>query len=220
MSLPDTVVRSPMVGPAALLVVVALVSALLVACGDGDQVAASPSPVPVPSPSPSRTAQPSPTPSPGIAVDQVPDDPAQIDVPYGQAVIDAFDEQMGAVARQVTEAGGTFDEDSLAQLLSLYTQRSGPDVRRNWEKYVLPRLPQAPGPPRTSVRSISSRGDGCFAVDGERDLSPLGVPPDEVATDSWTISFRLRDNGVGADNPTAWVIDQESEHGLEDACAP
>lgn len=196
---------------------------LLAACGGGPEVAASPSPADVvaspPTPTPTPTPPASPSPIPAVPIDEVPDDLADVDVVYGQAVIDALDAEMGEVARLLVAAGGEFDEDSLARLLSLYDRDSQADVQANWREYILPRLPEDPGQPVTVVESISSRGDGCFAIDGTRDLSGLGVPTDVVSPSTWTVSFLVPEAGTSATNPTAWVIDKESDEGLEDACA-
>lgn len=185
-----------------------LAGAVLVACGgSGEATEPTPSPVATASPSPSPTPAPSPSPT-TIDVAAV---PAEIDVAYAQAVMDALDAELGELARGLAAAGGeAFDEEAVVHISSLYSERVSTEARENWETHLLPELPDDPGAPVTTVHRVPTAGEDCFVLEAARDLSPLGVPEDVIPEGDWVFVLVRRGGAPDDFNPTPWVIDIEA----------
>jgi hypothetical protein len=182
-----------------------------------------------PLPTPRATPSPTPSPTPG-AVDPytVPDDPADIDEAYVQAVLDELDALDGEMfrivvrEREITEEAeallnAVYEEPARSEeldLLELELEEGFPDVRPN------------PGDRETSVQAIISVTDDCVFIAAQQDYSAVSE-----AWEGWDptrqLFLGLRHRlGIGEDeflNPTPWQVFLSRVHSVDeeppDPCA-
>ncbi len=191
----------------------ATLAAVLVACGgDGDAEVApigaddATAVEPTDPPAPEPSDEPAPEP---LAVDEVPEDLAEVDLDLAQRILDELDAATGALAERVVADGGFGSEDAEVHLRSIYTARSAADTRTIWEDVLLPEMPDDPGAPVSRVTEVVGVSGSCVVVEAERDYSALGAG-DDLAGRTWTVALTPTGAGPDEHNPTVWLIDTEA----------
>ena len=179
----------------------ALLSALLLAGGCSDGGEPPPPAATVPS-SEVPTSSTEPAPDPAV----IPDDPAEIDEEYVQAVVDELFE-VDAKATEIFVTTKTLDERALDYLEAIYTDDESLRQADVWVQ-TLARGSDTllPGPLINDVTRMIHRSTDCIYVEVEVDysqtttrdvpasLSYLGLTPKQQTDDP---------NGL---NPTAWML--------------
>lgn len=188
-------------------------AAAFVACGSNGDAEVTPiesddatavEPTDAPAQDPSDESAPGP-----LAVDEVPEDLAEVDVDLAQRIVDELDAATGALADQVAADGGFSSEAAEVHLRSIYTARSAAETRTIWEEVLLPGMPDDPGAPVSRVTEVVGSSGACVVVEAERDYSALGAG-DDLAERTWTLALTPTGDGPNERNVTVWLIDTEA----------
>ena len=179
----------------------ALLSALLLAGGcsnDGEQ---PPPAATVPSEVTTSSTAPA-TPDPAV----IPDDPAEIDEEYVQAVVaELF--AVDAKATEIFVTTKTLDERAIEYLEAIYTEEEAERQVDHWFQDLAHRSDELlTGALRNKVTRVIDVGDDCVYAEVETDYSQVSTRKAPPAHNYLGLTPKVDGDDPEGLNPTAWVL--------------
>ncbi|HEV2767871.1 MAG TPA: hypothetical protein VGV63_09240 [Acidimicrobiales bacterium] len=179
----------------------ALLSALLLAGGCSDDGEQPPPAATVPSEVTTSTTAPA-APDPAV----IPDDLAEIDEEYVQAVVDELF-AVDAKATGIFLTTKTLDERAIEYLQAIYTEEELDRQVDHWFQDLAHRSDELlPGALRNRVTRVIQVGDDCVYVEVETDYSQVSTRKVPPAHNYLGLTPKLDGDDPGGLNPTAWVL--------------
>ncbi len=179
----------------------ALLSALLLVGGCSDGGEQPPPAATLPSEVPTSSTEPAPDPA------VIPDDPAEIDEQYVQAVVDELF-AVEAKAAEIFIVTRDLDERAMAYLEAIYIGEELEQQKNVWFQDLALRADELrPGVRRTDVQRVVDVKADCVFLEAERDYSETTTreaPPKQIVY--LGLTPKLEGDDPEGLNPTGWML--------------
>jgi hypothetical protein len=176
------------------------VAALAGACGSGDDEDLGPAATIGPGPTTtSTTARP-------VDVAVIPDDPAEIDEAYVQAVVDALF-AVDAQATKIFVETQRLDEEAIDILRSIYVPEELDRQVNIWGQDLALRGDELlPGTLHNDVQEVLDVADDCVYVAVESDYSDVSIRGASLSVNYLGLTPKIEDDDPEGLNPTGWML--------------
>ncbi len=178
--------------------------ALLAACGSGGDDDLGPAATIGPGPTTTSTvARP-------VDVAVIPEDPADIDEAYVQAVVDALF-AVDAQATKILVETQQLDEEAIDILRSIYVPDELAQQLDGWVQALALRADElSPGALRHDVQAVLGKSEDCVFFRVERDFSETTTNEAPTSLTYLGITPKLETDDPEHLNPTAWMLFNDS----------